>query len=187
MMIELLISFFFVICLFHIAYEAVLAPSFRYYVKLRLYAVRDELRELKMAHPYRVPDDVYRELEDGINCGVALADVMSINGVRQVEHAYATDPDFKSHVLERQELLDSCSLEEVRRIRMRTNRLMGRVLLINTGGAVLYLTPVILVMFARRGWRGMRERCAKVVRMVTCLGEDRAAQLFAHSHNSALA
>ncbi len=133
-----LIAFAFI----YFVYEGILAPSLRAKLRLDLFALRDELRDLKIEHRAELSDEVFRELQTAINGAVTRLNQIDLRLLRNTRLAFQNDEKLRKRVARRIAILEACSVEEVRVIRDKYSDLLDNALIINTAGCIPYLVPV---------------------------------------------
>src|ERR1035441_10315344 len=74
-MVILIFLFACVYALLHFIWEGILAPSLRHNIRLDLFALRDNLRRLKINNP-ELPNDAFNTVQDGLNGAIKhLSDI----------------------------------------------------------------------------------------------------------------
>jgi hypothetical protein len=141
-----LISTIFILAILHFVWEAILAPSFRLELRFKLFALRDEVRWLKIEHRDALDDKHFRYLHDSINIALHFLNRIDFVTIAASEREYARNPEFKKRVEARQILLDDCSIAEARSLRYRSCLIVGQAFLVNVGGWLIYLAPILVLM-----------------------------------------
>jgi hypothetical protein len=138
------------LALVNLLYERVLSPSFRFSLRLRLFALRDELRELKITHGGKIDNELFRTLQGSINATINRLASIDLRLLTEAHIAFEHDAELRKYAEDKEALLEACALEEVRRIREKHIKLMMLTLTVNSGGWVPYVIPVVLgLVFAR--------------------------------------
>jgi hypothetical protein len=131
----------------HFIYEAILAPSLRFELRLKLFALRDEIRILKLQHPDSLSDEVFRDLQSSLNATISRLKLIDLRILKTAYDSFEHDEKLRKRAEQRDELINACPIPEVRAIRQRQIWLVGYALLINSGGWVPYLVPVLISLF----------------------------------------
>jgi len=130
----------------HFVYEGILAPSFRAKLRLDFFKLRDDLRDLKIARKNELSDEVFRDLQDGINGAVVRLNQIDFGLLKKAHDAFERDEKLQKSVARRNAMFDACAVGEVKEIRQRYFELLDRALMINSGGWFPYLVPIALAL-----------------------------------------
>lgn len=147
-MMSLALAIMVLLALGHFVYEGIIAPSLRMDLRYKFFALRDELRRLKEAHPAELSDKHYRALEDSINGFIQMLPRFDVGTVIRVNQEIESNPALKREIDERIAFLESCAVPEAKEIRRRSRRLALSALRVNAGGLYLYCFWVILLVKA---------------------------------------
>jgi hypothetical protein len=133
------------LAVFHFIYESILAPSLRLSLRFRLFVLRDEVRQLKLACVESLHGQHLAFLQDSID-GLTLmlnhVDIASLVGVGLESRR---DPTFLEQARERARMLDDCTELRVREIRKQTLKIAAEALVVNSGAwVVLFFAPWII-------------------------------------------
>jgi len=131
---------------FHFVYEATLAPSFRQKIRFKLFALRDELRRLKLEQNEELSDDAFRYLEESLNNLLDLLGELSFPMVWEAMEAIVKDKGLQQRIERRRRVLEECSLEAVKRIRRECNELGQFAIVANHGAWMALIIPVLIMI-----------------------------------------
>lgn len=134
------------LALFHWIYESTLAPSFRLDLRFRLFALRDELRALKIDLGSDLADKHFHYLQDSVNTLIYMLNRIDVGSLHAVTRELDRNPKLRHKIELRTKTLDDCNIPEARDIRNRSLEIASRALLVNMGGLVIYVLPVVLVI-----------------------------------------
>lgn len=129
---------------FHFVYEGIIAPSLRFDLRFRLFALRDELRAAKLRHPHEVDGEAFHYLQRSINNTLRHMGFVSLKMVFSVRHLTDRDQEIMERLERVHRKIDNCPVVEVKAIRDRYRWLIGYAFLVNSGGWAIYLLPVIV-------------------------------------------
>ncbi|HEY6019994.1 MAG TPA: hypothetical protein VIY48_08865 [Candidatus Paceibacterota bacterium] len=129
------------LAVFHFVYESIVAPSWRLSIRFRLFALRDELRTLKMNHGEQLDNKHFNYLQDSINSIIHALPRIEVTTVAHIKLAIESDPELKARLVARQKILDDCVFPEMGEIRKRSIKLSLEVLAANSAGWVIYFIP----------------------------------------------
>src|SRR5262245_37669523 len=133
----------FFLSVLHFVYEMIVAPSLRMAARYRLFALRDELRTLKASGA--LEEQHFRYLQDSLNALIRALDAFNLSLLIRWEHLLRRDTAFRARVEERLKVLDECSNTAALRIRAESVRIALEGFVINCGGGLLYLAPVLFL------------------------------------------
>ena len=133
------------LAVFHFTYESVLAPSLRLSLRLRLFVLQDEVRQLKLECAESLHGQhlaFLRDSIDGLTSMLNHVDMASLVGVGLESRR---DPTFLKQARERARMLDDCTVLRVREIRKQTLKIAAEALVVNSGAwVVLFFAPWII-------------------------------------------
>lgn len=127
----------------HLWYESILAPSLRFRLRFKLFALRDELRELKIKRSDDLCDEVFSDLQSSMNGALMRLNLIDLRLLKTAREAFERDEKLRKRVERRIAMMEACPLEDVRIITIKYFRILDRALAINSGGWVPYLIPVV--------------------------------------------
>lgn len=136
-----------ILTLIHFLYESVIAPSLRFSLRLKLFALRDDLRTLKIERGAELSDEVFLDLQDTINGAVLRLKHIDLSLLKAANEAIEHDEKLKKRVRQRIAMFEASPVSEIREIRRRSFDLIDHALAINSGGLLLYLVPIVIGFF----------------------------------------
>lgn len=139
-----LLLFFAAIALTHFVYEGILAPSFRASYRLKLFALRDRLRKLKMEERENLSDEVFFDLQSSINFAVGRLQQIDLHLVKNATDAFERDEKLREQVKQRVAMFEACPIPELHHIRLEYFNALDNVVLVNSGAWIPYLIPVVV-------------------------------------------
>ena len=142
---SVLLTIMLLLTLAHLVYESILAPSFRLKIRYQAFALRDDLRLLKMEHGDTLDDKHYEHLQDSINTMISNLARFDVATLGLSECMYNRDPEFRKSVDERARFLDDCTVPEAKSLRRRNVVLAEKAILVNSGMLVVPLVPFVLM------------------------------------------
>ena len=144
-MIEIL---FLVLCAFgafHFVLEAIIAPSIRYELRFRIFALRDRTRELKLKHGDNISDEVFDFMQDSLNNSLNMLSKVSLHLVYSALEAFTSDEELRARVEQRLDMLKKCKVGEVWNIVDENSHIMFSALKWNSASWAIYIIPILLV------------------------------------------
>jgi hypothetical protein len=143
---------------FHWIYESILAPSFRLDLRFQLFALRDELRVLKMDFEGDLKDKHFDYLQDSINALISMLSRLDWATLHAITKELGQNSDLRLKIEARTKVLDDCTISQARDIRRRSVHIASHALIVNTGGFILYALPFVLAMTGIAALRSQYKR-----------------------------
>jgi hypothetical protein len=138
-----IIAALFVLSVLHFAYEMIVAPSLRCSVRHRLFALRDQLRKLKMTPGNQLDDRHFAYLQDSLNALIRTLDGFNLSLLVRLRTLSGQDAAFRARVEERSRVLDDCVVPEALDVRRKSVQIALEAFAINCGGGLIYLAPLL--------------------------------------------
>lgn len=132
----------FYLAAFHIIYEMTLAPSFRYILRFRLFAIRDRLRWLRLEHGHQLDADVFSYVDESLTWQMNNHHRLNFSLLVDVKKLKA---EMHQDVEDRLTLLARCKLPEFITIQKDATRAMSMAFLANSGAWFIYIIPLAIV------------------------------------------
>lgn len=130
----------------HFVYESVVAPTIRLRLRFRLFELRDELRQLKIDDPDRVPDEVFLMVQDNLNTAITLVPRTDFVLLRAFYGAMKDDASFRIKVDERLARLDRCVSGDLQAIRRKAADVFVCAFATNTALLLVLAVPFWLLV-----------------------------------------
>jgi hypothetical protein len=146
-MIALVVVILFVfafLALTHFVYEGIIAPSLRAALRLKLFALRDRLRLLKMQQGEHLSDEVFLDLQSSINFAVARLKQIDLRLLKHLNDVLESDEKLRKRVERRIAMFEACPIEELHQIRRGYFDALDNVVLMNSAGWFPYFVPVFI-------------------------------------------
>lgn len=129
----------------HFIYEGIIAPSLRLKLRFKLFALRDELRSLKVDHKHQLREKHFEYLQDSINSSIAMLPRFDIWTMITIIRKLESDKELGAKAQERRKILDDCNIPDITRIREKSVGAAMEALLVNSGMWLFLLVPVIVI------------------------------------------
>lgn len=143
--------------LWHLIWESAVAPSLRVALRYKLFALRDRIRWQHAQSPETCPEDVYRIIEAALNNSVRLVAVTDISFIARFNKALGADKDLKDRIKKRRQIVEECKDVEVQEIRKLMEGFSKEAILINNGGWLVYVVPVVIsIIFCEQASRKIK-------------------------------
>jgi hypothetical protein len=144
MIVTISLLIFAVLALTHFIYEGILAPSLRASSRLKLFALRDRLRNLKMDQRERLSDEVFFDLQSSMNFSVGRLRQIDLRLVKSANDAFEHDERLRKRVERRIAMFEACPIAELHQIIEEYFDVLDNVVLINSGAWLPYLIPAFI-------------------------------------------
>jgi len=128
----------------HFIYESILAPSLRLKLRFELFALRDELRLLKIDCDRHLDDRCFEHFQASLNTLIRVLHRIDIATLAAVERELRANPELREQIEARSRMLDDCNIPQVREIRYRSLQVAVKAFAVNSGGWAIYLLPLVL-------------------------------------------
>ena len=128
---------------YHFVFESIVAPSWRLSIRYRLFALRDELRMLKIEHGDKLDNKHFHHLQDSINSIIYLLPKIEVTMVAHIKQSIDRDVELKKRLEARQKILDDCAFPLMVDIRQRSINLTIEALAANSAGWWIYFVPFL--------------------------------------------
>lgn len=129
--------------MFHFIYEGIVAPSLRMHLRYKLFALRDELRE--MLANSEVPVDVYQAFQTQLNTAISTMPNLHLSSLFQSYRAFRADPELSKEMEDERALMRACQNERFKEMQSRFSRISTAVLLTNSAGFLMWVVPAVYV------------------------------------------
>jgi hypothetical protein len=139
------------LALLHFVYEGILAPSFRLHLRFRLFALRDELRRIKVVKGETLDGNVFAYVQEKINVGLKVLSRTDIELVWRTHMLINENPALANRIERRIRLVRDCPLDEIISIDRQVGRVAIMAFTVNSGMWAIYVVPLILAAICLRG------------------------------------
>lgn len=139
-----------ILALIHFIYSGILLPSIRYSLRLRLFGLRDELRNLKIANEVDLSDQVFIYIQESLNNTINILPRIDMPTIKLAEREIKDHQAITQEVNRRIRLIEECSVEEVKEIYIEIFKIFRVAFFANTGPWFAYLIPAVIVAFPFR-------------------------------------
>lgn len=131
---------------FHFIYEGIVAPSLRMKLRNKLFALRDELRSIKILGLAKDDEQAFWLVHEGINSYINRLPNLTIYGRHKAMAAYREDAELRTRVEKRLEVLTRCKNKAITDVLDRVTLVVEEAFLINMGGTFIYIVPAAMVI-----------------------------------------
>ncbi|WP_438423058.1 hypothetical protein [Aquimarina macrocephali] len=129
--------------IWHLFYEAVVAPSLRHGLRYEFFKLRDKLRNLEMKGLSKKDEVIYDVLDHTICDIVYSMHYISIVNYFKLKNSELSDKKTKDKLKEMIEFMNTPDNPELKEIDHEMNKLASKILFINAGAWSMYLIPLL--------------------------------------------
>lgn len=134
------------LAIFHFVYEGLIAPSVRHALRLKLLALRDELRKLKIESPGALENQHFMNLQDSINMLIAFFPHLDLAAFVSMGRAIQKDSGLRVRIDRRARSLDDCEDPRLKDIWRRSLGIAAQTIATNSGIALVISAPFALAL-----------------------------------------
>lgn len=137
----------FILALAHFVLEGIVFPSARSEIRMKLFSIRDELRNTQIQKNEMVTVDQFKYLDGIIN--KILSSMSSINFIMLYDGLkhIASDKKVTSKIDKKIGVINEDSSWTIRNLRDVTVEYTFYIMAVNSGAWIIYLSPLILIYF----------------------------------------
>ncbi len=149
---------FIIISVFHFIYESIFLPNKRLELRYDLFKIRDQLRQIKAQKKLEVSDKVFENLDNSICSTIQHLPYFKLSLLFEAEKRFERDDKMRSKVQKKIKIIEDCNVEEVRLIHERLSTISMRAIVLNAGGWVYIVLPIIAVTYIIEGLGRFRKK-----------------------------
>lgn len=143
----------------HYVYETIIAPTIQFFIRNRLFALRDEL--LRLMIDGQIHEVAFDHMENSLSIAIAVQEEVSPFDLRDHERTMAQNEGYRQQVAQRRKNLDAHSNDAIRSVEARLVNLLSGALATNSGAWAPYLLMLILPLFFLKYFRRRTERALR--------------------------
>jgi len=144
--------FFIIIALavVHFIYEGIVLPSIRLSLRYKLFALRDELRWLKIDKSSEVNNESFAYLQSAINNSIKLLPAINVKALFSVNKIFEKNPELLKIAKERFEFVYANSTDKMRSIMKDNFKIFTYAFIANNMILFIYLLPIVIIAVSLR-------------------------------------
>lgn len=137
-----------VLATWHYLYEGLITPTIMASLRNELFALRDEIRMIKIDNPSLRGNDnqVLYYVHDGINFYLERLPFLTLSHLIKAMKVNEKDAKFRKIIDERVKALDLCEDKRIVNIFERSTKVVKTAYIANMGAWFIYLIPIALVI-----------------------------------------
>ena len=174
-----------VLCLWLFIYEGILLPSIRIKLKYKLYALRDQLRILKVKHKDKISPQTFHSLDNYLSTSIVHIPILTYRILREVKKDLEKDPELKKQIDRKVELIKNSEVSQMRDIYDKMIKYSVYGLLANGGGWFIYLAailiPVLIIAFVVGSLGILKKKCRDDVQDVLLVPEKEVSKHYSYA------
>lgn len=136
----------FILAIIHFSYENIIAPTLRIYQRNKLFALRDELRNVDFYALNKQDKQAFEYVENSLTNCIQNLPYMNIYSFTRYKHEYAENEHLRNTVKEKIDKITNCSISEIKNVFNDAGEVVYHTIWINSGMWFLYLIPIALIL-----------------------------------------
>lgn len=140
-------TLFFILVLlsiYHLFYEAVLAPTLRVKYRYKLFEYRDKLIRMKI-DSQDMPQEVFDNVLFYINSSINRLPYLKLSLCLQAKREFDTNATLKKKVENRTKIIEATDNPEIKAIMSGISSITFSMFILNFGSVILYFIPIYLL------------------------------------------
>lgn len=136
----------FFLAIWHLLYEAVIAPSTRMHFRNELFKLRDRLRKVAIDNnsSSNFDEDIFEYIHDGINRFLNRLPYLNPLEIRTAAKAIENNSNLRERIEERMRAIENCGNDEMISVWRETSLVVAKVMIANVGGWAIYVVPIFV-------------------------------------------
>ena len=127
-------------------WEGIIAPSIRLEIRYELFKMRDAIRRLKIEYGDQFSNELFDTLQHTINNEIGLLHHATIGDFYKAYKKYGNKEQLPAEIEKLEQLIKDCPISEVRDIWTRSVAALVIAFIVNTGGWLIYIVPIIITL-----------------------------------------
>jgi len=133
--------------IYHFWYDSILLPTYRMELRYKLFKYRDELIELKSDQNELINDQVFNIVYNSINFSINRLSNLTLSNMFHYKRLLDKNPELKQKNDNLVQMIFNCKSEELKNLYIKVSQVSLKAFALNMGSWIIYLIPVILVVF----------------------------------------
>ena len=136
----------FLVLFLNVAYEALVAPQLRLYIRVRLLSLIEDLRQLRNRIGIDIEKTSFLNIEDSLFAALSYLPETGVHLFFTKNRSFGKNQSLRALAEKRNHRLDYDQIEEFRRIREQSVRLFRNAFIVNSAVAILYGIVLTLLL-----------------------------------------
>jgi hypothetical protein len=176
-----------ILSLYHFVYDSIMVPTLRLQYRYNLFALRDDLRRLKIEKDDLIDNDLFESLNNSINSTIIHLPNLNLASLIEARRFFGKNEKIEKELVRRVEMINNCDIPEIKEIRDSLNLNFTKVFLINMGSWVLYLLPIVIcllfILFILRSVRRLINGVKGDIQKITLVPEHDSYKVFTQTES----
>lgn len=139
----------FILAIWHLVFESVIASTSRFHMRNELFVLRDKIRNIMIFESITSQDKKrLMYVHDGICLFIKRLNRLDFATLISIMIQFGQNKKLNDQAENRLKLINETQNEEVIKIFKKTNRIIRKAVIINNGGWLIYLVPIIIIVAA---------------------------------------
>ena len=132
--------FFIVLCLavIHFIYDGIILPSIRLHLQNRIFALRDEIRWIKITRPELINEELFKYLQNAINNTINFLPSITLSSFIFIMRTFKKNPELYERAEKITNFIDKNSTSEIKNIVKRVQKIFRYAFLANSFVIFIY-------------------------------------------------
>lgn len=126
----------------HFVYEAIFGPTLRLKTRHELFAIRDNLHDIKLGELSGEDKKIVKLMDGAINHALDRMPQMTLYNSYKMQQEYKNNSKLKEFVDDLQTALSNTQNEGIKEIDNKLDEITIKIFIINMGGVLIYLIPL---------------------------------------------
>jgi len=151
----------------HIVYDFIVLPSVRLRFRYKLFALRDELRMLKIENAEGIDNDAFKYLQESLNIAANILSRFDVYTAYHAEKLFGSKPDLMKRIEKRNEIMKNCQNTKYQELLKKRSHYLIFVFLANSFFLILWTLPFLLgYLFMKKfafAWKRLNQNVKNLV------------------------
>jgi hypothetical protein len=137
---------FLLLCAYHFILDGIIAPSFRLSIRYKLFALRDELRRVKIEQGEKLDDSVFQISDEAMCRSINNLSNLTIYSLFMNKKHIKANENLRQELNQRISKIENCKNLRIKELNDRAAVYSAKALLVNSWAWALYLFPIVIVL-----------------------------------------
>jgi hypothetical protein len=133
------------IALWHFIYDGIVAPSIRFNLRNNLFALRDELRVIKIEGLDHNDEKAFWFVHNGVNNFINRLPLLTLIRVLNISSECDKNPKLQDVISKHEQTVKNVKNRRINDIFEETNHILKIAFIVNMGGWFIYIVPIVLL------------------------------------------
>ena len=136
-----------ILAVWHFFYEAILLSFIRWSLRNELFALRDRLRNVVIENQ-KYDKTVFDLVHSGLNNYINRLHILDFRFDLRLRKILKNNPAIRKEVEQNLQKIEESKNQEIKAVFNQTKLILWKAFIANTGGFLLYLIPLVVIIFS---------------------------------------